>query len=81
MAKPTPNQRNQESGPRGTYIEVRDNNVNQAMRRLKKILQQEGVFKELRERQYYEKPSMTRKKAKAAAKKRWQKELAKRQDW
>lgn len=74
-----PNQK--PTGPRGTLVEVRDNNVNQAMRRLKKILQQEGLFKELRDRQYYEKPSMTRKKARAAAKKRWQKELAKRQDW
>ena len=68
------------SGPQGTKVEVRDNNINQAMRRLKKILQTEGVFKELRERQHYEKPSMKRKKAKAAAKKRWQKELAKRNE-
>jgi small subunit ribosomal protein S21 len=79
MARELPNQK--PSGPRGTYTEVRDNNINQAMRRLKKILQQEGLFKELRERTYFEKPSMKRKKAKAAAKKRWQKEQAKRQDW
>lgn len=65
-------------GPRGTLVEVRDNNVNQAMSRLKKLLQREGVFKELRDRQSFEKPSMKRKKAKAAARKRYQKEQAKK---
>jgi len=78
MSRPTPNQKNQQTGPRGTRVEVRDNNVSQAMRRLKKVLQQEGVFRELRDRRFFEKPSMERKKAKAAAKKRWQKEVAKR---
>ena len=67
--------------PKGTLVEVRDNNMGQAMRRLKKILQQEGVFREMRDRRFFEKPSMTRKKAKAAARKRWQKEVAKRDDW
>ena len=79
MSRELPNQKS--NGLRGTYVEVRDNNINQAMRRLKKILQQEGVFKELHERTYFEKPSMKRKKAKAVAIKRWQKEQAKRQDW
>lgn len=79
MAPRKPNRRDE--GPRGTRVEVRDNNINQAMRRLKKILQQEGVFKELRDRRFYEKPSMKRKKARAAARKRHLKELAKRQDW
>ena len=80
MAPRYPNQPPKSNGPRGTRVEVRDNNVNQAMKRLKKILQTEGVFKEMRDRQVFEKPSMKRKKAKAAAKKRWQKEIAKRQD-
>jgi|TARA_R110000851_G_scaffold46368_2_gene112842 small subunit ribosomal protein S21 len=66
--------------PQGTKVDVRDNNVGQAMRRLKKLLQVEGVFKEMRDRRFFEKPSMKRKKAQAAAKKRWQKELAKRDD-
>lgn len=72
--------RNTQSGPRGTKVDVRDNNIGQAMRRLKKLMQSEGVFKEMRDRQAFEKPSMVRKKAKAAAKKRWQKELNKRND-
>jgi small subunit ribosomal protein S21 len=39
---------------------VRDNNVDQALRFLKKKLQQEGVFREMRLREYYEKPSQKR---------------------
>ncbi len=81
MARQTPNQKKQHSGPRGTRVEVRDGNINQALRRLKKIMQSEGVFKEIRDRRYFEKPSMTRKKARAAARKRWQKEVARRDDW
>lgn len=38
-------------------INVRDNNVEQALRVLKKKLQREGVFRELKLRRYYEKPS------------------------
>ena len=81
MARQTPNQKKQHSGPRGTRVEVRDNNINQAMRRLKKLLQSEGVFKEMRDRRHFEKPSLKRKKAKAAARKRWLKEQAKRENW
>ena len=69
-----------DSAPRGSRIEVRDNNIKVALRRLKKHMQNEGVFKELRDRRFYEKPSLKRKKAKAAAKKRWEKELEKRGD-
>lgn len=38
-------------------INVRDNNVEQALRVLKKKLQREGIFRELKLRRYYEKPS------------------------
>lgn len=69
-----------QEGLRGTRVDVRDNNMGQAMRRLKKLLQAEGVFQEMRSREAFEKPSMKRKKARAAAKKRWQKELAKRDE-
>ena len=37
---------------------VRDNNVEKALRVLKKKLQKDGLFRELRMRQYYEKPSL-----------------------
>jgi small subunit ribosomal protein S21 len=46
---------------------VRDNNVDQALRVLKRKLQREGVLRELRLRRHYEKPSerATREKAEA----------------
>ena len=36
---------------------VRDNNVDQALRILKKKMQREGVFREMKQRRFYEKPS------------------------
>ena len=39
---------------------VRDNNVDQAMKALKKKLQREGVFREMKLRNFYEKPSEKR---------------------
>ncbi|OJW47237.1 MAG: 30S ribosomal protein S21 [Alphaproteobacteria bacterium 41-28] len=36
---------------------VRDNNVDQALRVLKKKMQREGIFREMKLRRYYEKPS------------------------
>ena len=41
----------------GYTIEVRNNNVEKALRVLKKKLLKDGVMKELRDRQYYSKPS------------------------
>ena len=41
-------------------ILVRDNNVDKALRVLKKKLQKDGLFRELRLRQHYEKPSLKR---------------------
>jgi small subunit ribosomal protein S21 len=39
-------------------IMVRDNNVDQALRALKKKLQREGVYREMKLRRHYEKPSV-----------------------
>ena len=36
---------------------VRDNNVDQALKALKKKMQREGIFREMKLRNYYEKPS------------------------
>ena len=41
-------------------VTVRDNNVEQAMRVLKKKMQREGVFREMKKRRHYEKPSEIR---------------------
>jgi small subunit ribosomal protein S21 len=46
---------------------VRDNNVDQALRALKKKLQREGVFREMKMHDYYEKPSEKRGGAPAQA--------------
>lgn len=48
-------------------VQVRDNNVEQAMRALKKKLQREGVFREMKLRQHYEKPSIKKAREKAEA--------------
>ena len=48
-------------------ITVRDNNVDQALRALKKKLQREGIYREMKLRQHYEKPSVKRARERAAA--------------
>ena len=48
-------------------IIVRDNNVDQALRALKKKLQREGVYREMKLRRHYEKPSEKRKRKMNAA--------------
>ena len=57
---------------------VRDNNVDQALRVLKKKLQREGVFREMKMRTAYEKPSEKRVREKAEAVRRARK-LARKQ--
>ncbi|RMF15660.1 MAG: 30S ribosomal protein S21 [Alphaproteobacteria bacterium] len=46
---------------------VRDNNIDQALRALKKKLQREGVYREMKMRRFYEKPSERRARERAAA--------------
>ena len=45
-------------------IEVKDNNIDQALRILKRKLQREGFFKEIKLRNTYEKPSEKKKRIK-----------------
>ena len=61
----------------GIYVEVRNNDVNKALRIFKKKLQNEGVLQEYKERQHYVKPSEKKRKDKAAGKKRWEKKQEK----
>jgi small subunit ribosomal protein S21 len=56
-------------------VEVRNNNVDRALRVLKRKLIDEGVFKELQERRFYEKPSDKRRRLKRAAIARQRREL------
>ena len=60
---------------KGTRVEVYNNDVTKALRKLKKVVQAEGIFQTLRERERYEKPSVKRKKQQARAVKRWQKKV------
>jgi small subunit ribosomal protein S21 len=46
---------------------VRDNNVDQALKALKKKMQREGIFREMKLRGHYEKPSEKRAREKAEA--------------
>jgi small subunit ribosomal protein S21 len=57
---------------------VRDNNVDQALRVLKKKMQREGVFREMKQRRSYEKPSEKKTREKAEAIRRARK-LARKQ--
>lgn len=57
---------------------VRDNNVDQALRALKKKLQREGVFREMKMREAYEKPSQKRAREKAEGVRRIRKLARKR---
>jgi small subunit ribosomal protein S21 len=63
-----------------TTIYVKNNDINRALRKLKKKLQTEKVFQNLKDKQHFEKPSLKRKKARASAVKRWKKYLAQRDD-
>jgi small subunit ribosomal protein S21 len=60
------------------HVHVRDNNVDQALRALKKKMQREGVFREMKLRRHFEKPSQRRKRERAEAKRRYRKLLRKR---
>ncbi len=59
-------------------VVVRDNNVDQALRALKKKLQREGVFREMKLRNYYEKPSEKKARQMAEAVRRARKVARKR---
>jgi small subunit ribosomal protein S21 len=59
-------------------VHVRDNNVDQALRALKKKMQREGIFREMKLRNFYEKPSVRRAREKAEAVRRARKLARKR---
>ena len=64
---------------KGSTVYVRNDNVEQAMRKFKKRMQDSGLLQELRDREFYEKPTATRKKKASAAKNRWKKKLQSQQ--
>lgn len=56
-------------------INTKDN-VESALRKFKKMVTDSGLLQELRDREFYVKPTIARKIAKSKAKNRWQKYLA-----
>ena len=61
-------------------VDVRNNNVDQALRILKKKLQLDGLFNEMREREHFVSRGEKRRRAKAAGIRRCRKELNKRKE-
>jgi small subunit ribosomal protein S21 len=61
-------------------VTVRDNNVDQALRALKKKMQREGIFREMKMRRNYEKPSEKRARERAESIRRHRKMLRKRME-
>ena len=60
----------------GSTVYVKENeNINQALRRFKKKIDDSGLLEELRAREFYEKPTTERKRKAGAAKARWNKKL------
>jgi small subunit ribosomal protein S21 len=65
-------------GTQHVQVIVRDNNVDQALKALKKKMQREGIFREMKLRGHYEKPSERRARQKAEAIRRARKLARKR---
>lgn len=60
---------------RGIFVEVKDGNVNQALRKFKNKVDDAGILETLRSKMFYEKPTTVRKRKAGAAKARWRKHL------
>jgi len=58
----------------GRSVLVGDQNIEKALRKFKKKVQNSGVLLELKEREFYTPPSVEKKAARAAARRRWQKQ-------
>lgn len=65
---------------KGLSVEVRNGDVNYALRKFKKKVTESGILQDLKEKEFYEKPSIKRAKAKKAARARWLKQLSKMND-
>jgi small subunit ribosomal protein S21 len=63
----------------GRSVLVTDGNVDKALRKFKKKIQTDGLLNDLKEREFYTKPTTARKLKASAAKQRWRKKLAEQQ--
>jgi len=65
---------------KGSKVFVKEHeNINQALRRFKKKVEEAGILDTLRKKEFYEKPTTERKRKKGAAKARWRKQLRSQQ--
>jgi small subunit ribosomal protein S21 len=60
----------------GRSVLVQDGNVERALRKFKKKIQESGILDDVRANEFYEKPTTERKRKKSSAKNRWNKKLA-----
>ena len=60
---------------RGRAVIVKDDNVERALRKFKKKIAESGLLNELRDREFYEKPTTERKRKKSSAVNRWNKKV------
>jgi small subunit ribosomal protein S21 len=71
---------NKHSPISGNTVVLKENeNINQALRRFKKKVEDSGILDSLRKKEFYEKPTTTRKRKAGAAKARWAKKLREQQ--
>jgi small subunit ribosomal protein S21 len=61
--------------PHARAVLVQDNNIEKALRKFKKKIQNSGILEDLRAREFYIKPTTARKLKRSAAKNRWRKYL------
>jgi ribosomal protein S21 len=61
---------------KGRRVIVHDGNAEKALRKFKKMITEQGLLQEVRERQEFVKPTTERKIARSQAKRRWKKHLA-----
>jgi small subunit ribosomal protein S21 len=68
--------RSTDTRPPGNRVYVVNDNVDQALRKFKKRVNDSGVLKDLQAREAYEKPSIVRKVKAKAARNRWRRKLS-----
>jgi small subunit ribosomal protein S21 len=68
-----------QSNKKGMVVEVRDGNLNVALRKFKKKIDDSAKLIDVIDNQFYEKPTQERKRKKGAARARWLKKLREQQ--
>lgn len=67
------------SKSRARSVLVQDNNIEKALRKFKKKVQNSGILNDLREREFYVKPTTEKKLRRSAARNRWRKYIESQQ--